>query len=104
MAVFSFPTPPDFKFVPTIWSHGWYQLAPFSYEPESRVLATIHHLSAGEVVRLAIMPDADDKILTVTVEGLPASLSDIQQMEIQQVVSRILSLDQPLQPRDLQHV
>ena len=33
-----FPTPPAFRFDATVRSHGWYQLAPFRWAPDSSVL------------------------------------------------------------------
>ncbi len=42
MAAILIPAPADFRFLPTVFSHGWYQLPPFSYDLESRVLTRVH--------------------------------------------------------------
>lgn len=49
----NFPVPPNFAFVPTVESHGWYQLAPFRWSRSEGVLRRKEALSEG-VVDLAI--------------------------------------------------
>jgi 3-methyladenine DNA glycosylase/8-oxoguanine DNA glycosylase len=49
----NFPLPPNFAFVPTVESHGWYRLAPFRWSPEEQVLRRKEALPEG-IVELEI--------------------------------------------------
>ena len=60
MPTFNLPTPADFHFWPSVVSHGWCDLPPFSCHESTRTLERIHQLSDGAVVRL-ILPAADVK-------------------------------------------
>lgn len=46
-------TPPGFRFGATVTSHGWFQLAPFRWDPDTRTLARTEATRIG-VVDLAI--------------------------------------------------
>ncbi len=50
---FVLPVPPDFSFVATVESHGWYQLAPYRWSPDEQVLRRFEALPEG-VVELTI--------------------------------------------------
>jgi hypothetical protein len=93
VTTFTLQTPPGFKYMPTIWSHGWYQLAPFQFDEPARALSRVHELADGSVVRISVAPQDDDRALAVTVEGLLGALTGAQQAEITQAVTRILALD-----------
>jgi hypothetical protein len=67
MTTFTVKTPAGFRFWPTVTSHGWCDLHPFSSDDESRTLARIHRLSDGTIVRLVLGAAADESI-AVTVE------------------------------------
>jgi len=45
------PTPPGFSFKTTVESHGWYQLAPFAWDPATQTLTRIeqHQRNAVEL-------------------------------------------------------
>jgi 3-methyladenine DNA glycosylase/8-oxoguanine DNA glycosylase len=45
----NFPVPPNFAFAPTVESHGWYQLAPFRWSRDERVLRRREALPEGIV-------------------------------------------------------
>ena len=55
------PARKPFNFHSVIHSHGWYQLAPFSYEENIDTLGYILQLSNGHVIQLS-MQDAKDGI------------------------------------------
>ena len=71
MPSFSLSAPPDFRFWPSVVSHGWCDLPPFRCDETTRVLERIHQLEDGAVLRLRL-PAAEAKIgsLTVHVEGV----------------------------------
>jgi 3-methyladenine DNA glycosylase/8-oxoguanine DNA glycosylase len=98
MNTITIPSPPGFRFVPTIWSHGWYQLVPFTYDEDRRALSRVHELHGGIVTRFTIVPNDDDTQLTVTLDALPVPLDAARQGEIIQAVRRILALDIDLEP------
>lgn len=89
MPTFTLPTPPDFKFWPTVTSHGWCVLPPFSEDPDNRALERVQQLRDGHIVHLVIRDSADG----VTVSGLD---SPDQQPEIAEVLTRCLQLDADL--------
>jgi 3-methyladenine DNA glycosylase/8-oxoguanine DNA glycosylase len=96
MPSFSLSTPPDFRFWPSVVSHGWCDLPPFSCDEATRVLERIHQLEDGEVVRL-MLPAAEAKVgsLTVHVEGIDA-LTDGQVEEMSRGLRRSLEIDRDL--------
>jgi 3-methyladenine DNA glycosylase/8-oxoguanine DNA glycosylase len=61
-------TPPQFAFVPTVESHGWYQLAPFRWSPEEKVLRRKEVIDG--VVRDLAISHRNGKL---RVEGAPDS-------------------------------
>ena len=93
MASLIIPTQTPFKFWPTVISHGWRVLPPFSYDPQARTLERIQQLGDGSIVRLVI--GEGESGLGVAVEGIEAITSE-QRREISQVVSRSLQLDRDL--------
>lgn len=96
MTTFFIDTPPDFNYMPTVWSHGWYMLAPFTFDEAQKVLYRVHQLRNGQVVRIAAAPQDADRRLAITITGLPHPISPAHQQEIGAVVSRCLGLDQDL--------
>ncbi|MGB1286586.1 MAG: hypothetical protein ACPG7F_08640, partial [Aggregatilineales bacterium] len=83
-------TPDGVRFISVAKSHGWRQLAPFSFDDETETLSRIHQLSDGTVLQLK-MRDGDKAIL-VEVHGIDA-LSEPQHDEIQEMVARIFNFD-----------
>jgi 3-methyladenine DNA glycosylase/8-oxoguanine DNA glycosylase len=93
MPTFTLPTPPDFKFWPTVTSHGWCILPPFHEDSDNHALERVQQLSNGRIVHLRIVEGADG--LHVTVGGLDTLTPD-QQHEIAGVLSRCLQMDSNL--------
>ncbi|MBZ0287830.1 MAG: 3-methyladenine DNA glycosylase [Anaerolineae bacterium] len=88
-------TPPAFRFWPTVRSHGWCDLGPFSSHVEARTLERVHQLGAGSVVRLILAGDKDEHI-AVTVEGLDNGLSPAQKDELTHGLTNAFNLDRDL--------
>ena len=92
---FVIETAPQFDFRGTVFSHGWYMLAPFSWDEERATLSTIYQTAAGAVLSLEL--GASEHGLRVDlpdVDGLGTDLRD----EVASLVRRILSLDWDLRP------
>ncbi len=89
------PMPAQFNFVNTVFSHGWYQLAPFHYDDARRLLQRILELSDGSVVLVDIsdaMHARGDEVIYFGIHGLERS-TEAQEEEIRAAVSRMLCLD-----------
>jgi 3-methyladenine DNA glycosylase/8-oxoguanine DNA glycosylase len=56
---FNLPAHKPFNFLSVVNSHGWRQLAPFSYDEDSQTLCYILRLSNGRVVELAMQAGRD---------------------------------------------
>jgi 3-methyladenine DNA glycosylase/8-oxoguanine DNA glycosylase len=95
MTSITIPTPAGFRFWPTATSHGWCDLAPFTSDDDSRTLTRIHQLSDGSIVKLILSGDANEHIC-VQVEGNPSPLTDAQQNEIRDAITKSFNLDQDL--------
>jgi 3-methyladenine DNA glycosylase/8-oxoguanine DNA glycosylase len=81
-------TPKFFHFHHTITSHGWYQLAPFTYDASQGFLTRVHQLSDGVAVRVQ---------MSASVDGLQVvsdiSLTPVQTNELHEAVARMLCFD-----------
>jgi 3-methyladenine DNA glycosylase/8-oxoguanine DNA glycosylase len=99
MTTLTLPTPPEFRFWPTVVSHGWCDLPPYQCDESTYTFTRIHQLSDGRVIRL-VLRDAECQMgsLTVHVEGVRGKLSARLTAEIQQVVRRALEMDRDLTP------
>jgi 3-methyladenine DNA glycosylase/8-oxoguanine DNA glycosylase len=62
---FSLSANPPFNFLSVVDSHGWRQLAPFSYDEETHTLFYILRLSNGRVIELRLR-DAGDGVSVET--------------------------------------
>ena len=62
---FSLSANPPFNFLSVVDSHGWRQLAPFSYDEETNTLFYILRLSNGRVIELRLR-DAGDGVTVET--------------------------------------
>ncbi len=87
--------PSGFRYWPTVTSHGWCVLHPFSTNEAARTVATIVRLNSGDVVQLEIGPSGDT--LRITVDGLSSAPTDEQKSEIGAVFRRVLGFDQDVQ-------
>lgn len=95
MTTFTLKTPAGFRFWPTVTSHGWCDLHPFSSDDDSRTLTRIHRLSDGAIIRLVLGAAADESI-AVTVEGLPDGLSSAHKKELTHALTNAFNLDRDL--------
>lgn len=95
MTVLRVAAPPDFRYLPTVTSHGWCVLPPFSYDEATTALTRLESLSNGTVVRFTILSDEAADGLRVAVEGVD-KLTDAQAGEIRRIVARCLSFDHDL--------
>ena len=94
MTTIQVKTGDDFRFMATVLSHGWYLLAPFKFDKDSRTLHRVHQLDDGQIVKLS-MREGNNSI-QVDVEGVE-SLSTQQTAEIRGVVKRIFCVDWQMQ-------
>jgi 3-methyladenine DNA glycosylase/8-oxoguanine DNA glycosylase len=68
---FTLPARKPFNFHSVIYSHGWYQLAPFQFDEETNTLCYVLQLANGRVIELK-MRDAENGV-AVTTEKLDKS-------------------------------
>lgn len=78
---------PPFNFISVVNSHGWRQLAPFSYDEDNHTLCYILRLSSGRVIELKFHDGTDGVI--VETEKLDAS----ERREVKEKASWIFGLD-----------
>lgn len=89
---FSLPARKPFNFLSVVNSHGWRQLAPFSYDESSNTLGYILRLSTGRVIELNLR---DGKVgVTVETEKLNKS----ERAEAAEKVSWMFGLDMDFSP------
>ncbi len=87
-------TPADFQFRTTLFSHGWYQLPPFSFQATDRLwLRRIERLTPDLLVQLHIEPHADNLYITPDKQLNPAQI-----VTAQAIVRHCLCLDCNMQP------
>jgi 3-methyladenine DNA glycosylase/8-oxoguanine DNA glycosylase len=88
-------TPYHFEY--TICSHGWLDLAPFSWDKETKTLHRTHRLASGKVVLLDISGSGTEKKPTVLVDAHhPRTLTKKDQENIEIDVRRMLRMDEDL--------
>ncbi len=89
-------TPHPFSLDLTVRSHGFYDLAPWTYDPERQLLARPLRLATGRVVDIEVAPRAGDGAglaLRVTAAG---RLSAAEGREARAQVRTCLALDEDL--------
>ena len=84
---FTLPARPPFKFLSVVNSHGWRQLAPFSYDELTNTLSYILRLSNGRVIELKFHDAAEG----VTVET--EKLDKLEKKEVANIVTWMFALD-----------
>jgi len=77
---FSLSARPPFNFLSVINSHGWRQLAPFSYDETTSTLSYVLQLSNGRVIELNLR-DA--------VEGVSVETEKLDQVERREVADKV---------------
>jgi 3-methyladenine DNA glycosylase/8-oxoguanine DNA glycosylase len=97
MPLISITTPRGFRYLPTVLSHGWCVLPPFSYDEETQALGRVQRLSDGTIARLTIPRGQDDSTVQADVAGAGYFMSDAQMGEIRRVVARIFGFDQDVE-------
>ena len=88
--------PDGFQFRPTVLSHGWCVLHPFSYDDASEQMTRVHRLSDGSQVHLTIAAGETAHVVVVEVDGLDGPVSAAQQAEVEAIVGRVLGFDQEI--------
>lgn len=84
---FNLPARKPFNFLSVVNSHGWRQLAPFSYDENTETLSYILRLSNGRVLELKLRDGTDG--VTVETEKLNKS----EQKEVTDQVTWMFGLD-----------
>ena len=98
MTQFTLNPPPDFHYLPTVLSHGWCTLPPFSYD-EQGTLTRVQKLPSerstrgGQIVRFSVRAQGEQLVVSST-----AKLTGKDKQEIGAVVARCLSFDHDLAP------
>ncbi|MEM9954284.1 MAG: hypothetical protein AAF846_21925 [Chloroflexota bacterium] len=94
MIILTIATPADFDFRRTVLSHGWYQLAPNTYDDTTQTLKRPFLLDSGKTVHLSI-EDGKSNLLTITVYDV-AIISSRDRNNILRGIERMFSLKQRL--------
>jgi 3-methyladenine DNA glycosylase/8-oxoguanine DNA glycosylase len=84
---FTLPSHKPFSFLSVVNSHGWRQLAPFSYDEDSNTLCYILRLSNGHVIDLPLR-EAMDGVLVET-----EKLDRAERREVAEKVTWMFGLD-----------
>lgn len=83
---------PPFNFLSVVNSHGWRQLAPFSYEEDTRTLAYILQLSNSRVIELELR-DAGEGVSVET-----EKLDKNERRDVAEKVTWMFGLDMDFSP------
>jgi 3-methyladenine DNA glycosylase/8-oxoguanine DNA glycosylase len=86
---FSLSARPPFHFLSVVNSHGWRQLAPFSYDENTNTLGYLLRISNGRVVELKVRDGADADGVRVETEKLDSS----ERREVKEKVTWMFGLD-----------
>lgn len=87
MTTFNLPARKPFNFTSVVNSHGWRQLAPFSFDELSNTLSYIFRLSNSRVIELR-MSDGRDGVIVET-----GRLNKKEQNEVTEAVTWMFGLD-----------
>lgn len=94
---FTITTPPDFRFLPTVWSHGWCYLPPFTCSEDPLTVGRTQKLNDGTIIHFHVQETQDTGDLLVTNRN-ETTLTNKQQAEIAMVIARCLNFDADLSP------
>jgi 3-methyladenine DNA glycosylase/8-oxoguanine DNA glycosylase len=78
---------PPFNFLSVVNSHGWRQLAPFSYDENTNTLSNVLRLSSGRVVELKLR-DGGDGVIVET-----EKLNKTERKEVEDNITWMFGLD-----------
>jgi 3-methyladenine DNA glycosylase/8-oxoguanine DNA glycosylase len=84
---FTLSARPPFNFLSVLNSHGWRQLAPFSYDENTNTLSCVMRLSNGRVIELKLR-DAKDGVIVETQQ-----LNKTERQEVADKVTWMFGLD-----------
>jgi len=84
---FSLSARPPFNFLSIVNSHGWRQLAPFSYDETNQLLSYVLRLSSGRVIELKLS-DGSNGVIVET-----EKLKKVEQNEVADKVTWMFDLD-----------
>ena len=84
---FSISARPPFNFLSVVNSHGWRQLAPFSYNEEDRTLCYVLRLTNGRVIELKFRDGMDGVIVETE------KLGGAERREVKEKAGWIFGLD-----------
>jgi 3-methyladenine DNA glycosylase/8-oxoguanine DNA glycosylase len=82
---FSLSARPPFNFLSVVNSHGWRQLAPFSYDENTNTLFYVLRLSNGRVIELKLRDGAD-------VDGVIVETEKLDKTERKQVADKVTEM------------
>ena len=85
---FTLPARKPFNFLSVVNSHGWRQLAPFSYDENNNTLCYILRLSNGRVIELKLSDGGPDSIIVET-----DKLNKVEQNEVTDKVAWMFGLE-----------
>ena len=89
---FSLPAHKPFNFLSVVNSHGWRQLAPFSYDESSNTLCYVLRLFSGRVIKLRLQ-DGKDGVIVET-----EKLAKAERREVAEKVTWMFGLDMDFSP------
>jgi 3-methyladenine DNA glycosylase/8-oxoguanine DNA glycosylase len=89
LATITLPALAPFNFNSVVNSHGWFQLAPFRYDPDHQALCYTDQLESGRVVEYQICPAPGGVRVNV-----PSPLTTPERKEISAKVAWMFGLDQ----------
>lgn len=94
---FTLTPPSDFQFLPTVWSHGWCYLPPFTCSEDPLILGRTQKLHDGMIIHFHVEGGTSANTLRVT-NGDEFTLSGKQQAEISEIIAHCLNFDANLIP------
>ncbi|MEE8560529.1 MAG: hypothetical protein V3S91_01000, partial [Gemmatimonadota bacterium] len=94
MAKLRIRTPADFGFLPVVYSHGWFQCAPFHWDQETGILTRVVR-DQGDLPTLLRMSEPARGMLEVTV-GVEGRLSPDARRYFASLIARMLQLERDI--------
>ena len=88
MTILQLPARTPFNFLAVVNSHGWRQLAPYTFDESSNTLAYVLRLSNARVLELKLR--AENEGVSITTD----KLTKAEQKEVTNKVSWMFGLDQ----------
>ena len=87
-------TPDDFGFLPTVYSHGWYQCPPFHWDVEARMLSRVMRTAGGRPLMVRIREPRRGDLRVQVVRGTP--LTETDRRHLRAVVRNVFQLDRDI--------